>query len=350
MPLYFVREDITRMRVCAIVNAANTDLQMGGSVCGVILKMAGVRQLQAACSELAPIEIGQAVVTPGFNLPAKYIIHAAGPVYSPGNYRESERLLRATYKNALKKAVEVGCKSVAFPLISSGLYGYPKEEALRVGTSAIQDFLQNPEHDDLEVTMVVFDQSALAVSRKLLFMVKSYIDDHYVFARLGKRRPLLEAERRALEKADEKEFSEREFLRKTFLERYYGLPQEASVPLGEWIENLDEPFSQTVLRLIDERGFSDVEVYRRANLSRQLFSKIRTDNNYRPSKPTALALAIALKLNLKETNDLLRRAGLALSHAEIFDVIIEYFIVNKHYDIFTINEVLFKYDQPILGK
>lgn len=354
MPFYIVREDITRLKVCAIVNAANTDLKMGGGVSAAIFKLAGVRQLSAACDKLAPIKIGEAVVTPGFNLPAKYIIHAAGPVYQPGHYYESGQLLRSTYLNALQKAVDLKCESVAFPLISSGLYGYPKEEALRVGTSAIEEFLKT--YPDLEVTMVVFDQSALAVSRKLLFMVKSYIDDHYVFARHEKRRRLLGAERQALKEAQKESprpeafLEETRFSRDFVSEKSYGLAQEAATPLEELIENLDESFSQTVLRLIDKKGFSDVEVYTRANLSRQLFSTIRTRQDYRPSKQTAVALALALKLNLKESTDLLKRAGLALSHADKFDVIIEYFILNNHYDIFTINEVLFEHDQLLLGK
>jgi O-acetyl-ADP-ribose deacetylase (regulator of RNase III) len=153
MPLSIVRQDITKLRVDAIVNAANTGLARGGGVCGAIFEAAGAREMEAACDKLAPIKTGEAVVTPGFALLAKYVIHAAGPVYRGGNHGE-EAMLRAAYTNALKRAVENGCESVAFPLISSGIYGYPKDEALRVATAAIQDFLL--EHD-IAVSLVVFE-------------------------------------------------------------------------------------------------------------------------------------------------------------------------------------------------
>jgi O-acetyl-ADP-ribose deacetylase (regulator of RNase III) len=158
MPFTLVRQDITKMKVDAIVNAANTNLQMGGGVCGAIFKAAGAAQLQAACDKLAPIKTGEAVITPGFGLPAKYVIHAAGPVYQEWNKKQSEQHLRAAYTNSLKRAVENKCESIAFPLISSGIYGYPKDEALKVAVSAIQDFLTDY---DLDVTLVVFDKSAL---------------------------------------------------------------------------------------------------------------------------------------------------------------------------------------------
>jgi O-acetyl-ADP-ribose deacetylase (regulator of RNase III) len=175
MPFTIVRQDITKMRVDAIVNAANTALQMGGGVCGAIFRAAGAEQLQAACDRLAPIETGQAVITPGFALPAKYVIHAAGPVYKEGCKAECERQLRSAYMNSLKLAVENGCESIAFPLISSGIYGYPKDEALQVATSAIQAFLND---HDMDVTLVVFDSASCAVSRNLLASVESYMDEH----------------------------------------------------------------------------------------------------------------------------------------------------------------------------
>ena len=154
MPFSIIRHDITKMKVDAIVNAANTALKMGGGVCGAIFKAAGAEKLQAACEKLAPIKTGEAVITPGFGLPAKFVIHAAGPVYQDWNKEQNERLLYSAYTNSLKRAIENKCESIAFPLISSGIYGYPKDEALKVATSAIRDFLV--EHD-LDVTLVVFD-------------------------------------------------------------------------------------------------------------------------------------------------------------------------------------------------
>jgi len=335
MPFTIVRQDITKMKVDAIVNAANTKLQMGGGVCGAIFKKAGAKELQAACDKLAPIQTGDAVITPGFRLPTKFVIHTAGPVHRGGKSGEEEQL-RFCYLNSLKRAVGNKCESIAFPLISSGVYGYPKDEALRVATAAIQDFLV--EHD-LEVYLAVFDKAALAVSEKLLGEVESYIDEHYVVEHKFSRRELPYVEHEPLEEA--------------YLINYNApMPMQAPTAgagIDDLIGNLDEPFSETLLRMIDAKGKTDVEVYKRANLDRKLFSKIRTGKGYMPSKRTAVALAVALELSLDETDDLLERAGYALSHSQKFDVIVEYFIVSRKYDIFEINEVLFKYDQPLLG-
>lgn len=329
------------MEIDAIVNAANTDLQMGGGVCGAIFKAAGAAKLQAACNKLAPIKTGEAVITPGFDLPAKFIIHTAGPVYRNWNKEQNEQLLRAAYTNSLKRAIENNCESIAFPLISSGIYGYPKDEALQVATSAIQDFLTD---HDLDVTLVVFDKSSFTISHELLGAVESYIDEHYVDTHQMKRRELLHSERKILPEADGHASKYDEPLFDMFAPLV-----SAPAPLDDLVGNLDEPFSRMLLRLIDARGMTDVEVYKRANLGRKLFSKIRSNKGYMPSKRTAIALAVALRLTLDETCDLLKRAGYALSHAVKFDVIVEYFIANGKYDIFKINEVLFEYDQPLLG-
>jgi O-acetyl-ADP-ribose deacetylase (regulator of RNase III) len=341
MPFTILRQDITKMKVDAIVNAANTDLQMGGGVCGAIFKAAGAAKLQAACDQLAPIKTGEAVITPGFDLPAKFVIHAAGPVYRYQNAEQSEKLLRSAYLESLRLAIQNNCESIAFPLISSGIYGYPKDEALRVATAAIQDFLIN---HDIDITLVVFDKSAFTVSRELLGAVESYIDEHYVDTHQIKRRKLLDVKRQVRSDADVRASRFNEPLLEDML-----APIGASAPLDDLVGNLDEPFSQMLLRLIDAKGMTDVEVYKRANLDRKLFSKIRSNKGYMPSKRTAIALAVALKLSLDETDDLLKRAGYALSHAVKFDVIVEYFIANGKYDVFAINEVLFEYDQPLLG-
>lgn len=335
MPFTIVRQDITKMTVDAVVNAANTALQMGGGVCGAIFKAAGERELQAACDKLAPIQTGEAVVTPAFGLPAKIIIHTAGPVYRGGQNGE-EALLRACYRNSLQQAVATQCESIAFPLISSGIYGYPKEEALRVAVTEIQEFLGE---QDLDVYLVVFDKAAFAISEQLLGEVASYIDEHYVEIRMRKRREL--------------QYSEKEVLTDTDLTHLNrpraSISSSAFTPIDERIKRLDESFSKTLLKLIDAKGLTDVTVYKRANLDRKLFSKIRTGKGYMPSKRTVLALAIALELSIQETAVLLERAGYALSHSQMFDVIVEYFIISRKYDIFEINAVLFKYDQPLLG-
>lgn len=335
MPFTIVRQDITKMHVDAIVNAANTALRMGGGVCGAIFEAAGASEMQAACDRLAPIRTGEAVVTPGFGLSARYVIHTAGPVYRDGKSSEEE-LLRACYRNSLERAVENRCRSVAFPLISSGIYGYPPEEALRVALRAIREFLA--EHD-LDVHLAVFDRDSFAVSGKILGDVASYIDDHYAEARTKSRRGMRQIPPMLEENVIQFEESVSAFI------------QSPTVGAGidDLVGRLDESFSETLLRLIDAKGRTDTEIYKRANLDRKLFSKIRSGNGYTPSKRTAIALAVALELSLDETADLLRRAGYALSRSRKFDVIVEYFIVHRKYDIFEINGILFRYDQPLLG-
>jgi O-acetyl-ADP-ribose deacetylase (regulator of RNase III) len=341
MPFTIVRQDITKMKVDAIVNAANTDLAMGGGVCGAIFKAAGAQKLQAACDRVAPIKTGEAAITPAFALPSKYVIHAAGPVYRHWNAAQSEILLRSAYTNSLRLAFDNKCSSIAFPLISSGIFGYPKDEALSVASSAIRDFLFD---HDIDVYLAVFDRAAFSVSEKLLGAVESYIDEHYVEEHRVYRRDLLDVEREAL--SDDAIMG-------------YNAPMpsmaqpkatsQQSAGIDDLVGNLDEPFASTLLRLIDAKGTTDVEGYKRANIDRKLFSKIRTGKGYTPGKRTIVALAVALELSLAETDDLLERAGYALSHSQKFDVIVEFFIVSGKYDIFEINEVLFKYDQPLLG-
>jgi len=355
MPFTIVRNDITKLRVDAIVNAANTSLLMGGGVCGAIFIAAGEEKLQAACDALAPIRTGEAVVTPGFDLPAKYIVHTAGPVYMDGKHGE-EALLRSCYSSSLALAAEHGCESIAFPLISSGIYGYPKDEALRVATSAILDFILGRDSDDpdMSVILVVFDRESFVLSGSLLGGVRSYIDENYVDdrlaadGRLGVDRSVGEADLCSL--GDYRPSISAAPL-SAAREASYGAPSRSveRLSLTDLIGNLDESFSRSLLRLIDATGKKDSEVYRRANVDRRLFSKIRSNAHYAPSKSTALAFAVALELTLEQTSDLLARAGFALSHSRVADVIVEYFIKMRVYDIFEINEVLFSYDQPLLG-
>ena len=344
MPFTIVRQDITKIKADAIVNAANTDLREGGGVCGAIFMAAGADLLRGACDALAPIQPGEAVITPGFGLRAKYIIHAAGPVYQKSHREQSEQLLRAAYASALKRAVEHRCESVAFPLISSGIYGYPKDEALRVASSAIQGFLDDHE---MSVTLAVFDQTAFTLSRELQGAVESYIDENYVLARQDRRRRLRGEQSESLYEYDRRPMAD---IRYSIREELHdALEAAVARAIESFTDQLDEPFSQALLRLIDSKGMTDVEVYKRANLDRKHFSKIRAGKGYMPGKKTVIALAIALRLSPGEARDLLRQAGFALSRSQLFDVIIQYFIDNGRYDIFEINEVLFKYDQPLLG-
>lgn len=341
MPFTIVRQDITKMKVDAIVNAANTNLVMGGGVCGAIFKAAGAQELQAACDKLASIKTGEAAITPGFALRCKYIIHAAGPVYQDWNAVQCEMLLRSAYTQSLRLAAENGCESIAFPLISSGIYGYPKDKALSIASTAIREYLSA---HDMDVYLAVLDNAAFSVNEKLMGAVACYIDEHYVEKHRIYGRNLPDVEREAL--SDDVLLSYKAPMPSTA--RTESAP---SPPAGieDLVGNLDEPFGTTLLRLIDAKGKTDVEVYKHANIDRKLFSKIRTGKGYMPCKRTIVALAVALELNLNETDDLLHRAGYVLSHSQKFDVIVEYFIVSGKYDIFEINEVLFRYDQPLLG-
>lgn len=329
MPFYQVRDDITRMKVDAVVNAANNELLMGGGVCGAIFRAAGPEQMQAACRPLAPLATGKAVITPGFALPANYVIHTPGPIYRP-HVDGLDELLAASYTNSLMLAHDYECERIAFPLISSGIYGYPKAKALHIAVTAILSFLQ--EHD-MTVYLSIFDRELSETSERRLREIDRHLKKHY--------RP---AEASATPRGTFR------MLR----------PADAAVPeasastnaltsLEEQIANLDESFSKTLLRLIDQKGYTDVEVYKKANIDRKLFSKIRNAPSYMPSKRTAVAFAVALELSAEETHDLLKRAGFTLSQSQKFDVIIDYFIRNGIYDIFRINDVLFRYDQPLLG-
>lgn len=326
MPLILVRNDITKMPVDAIVNAANESLLGGGGVDGCIHRAAGP-ELLAECRRLGGCRTGEAKLTGAYRLPCRYVIHTVGPVWRGGGHGEREQLV-SCYRASLLLAQEHGCETVAFPLISSGNFGYPKDQALRVAVDTIGAFLL--EHD-MTVYLVIFDRRAYQISGKLFADIAEYIDDHYVEAHTD-----LGAER----------------LRRGALHREMVAPMcapMAAPALDDLLEHLDAGFSETLLRLIDRSGKKDSEVYKKANVDRKLFSKIRNNSNYKPSKPTALAFAIALELDLAETKDLLARAGYALSASSKFDVIVEYFIRQRNYDIFAINEALFAFDQSLLG-
>lgn len=358
MPFEIVRNDIVNMPVDAIVNAANSSLAPGGGVCGAIFARAGYEQLDRACRAIGHCDVGQVVLTDGFRLPARYIIHAVGPIWQGGGRGEAE-LLQSCYGNALRLAEENGCRSIAFPLISSGIYGYPKAEALRIAVSAIRRFLSSHE---MQVYLVIFDRSAVLLSEGLQADIQSYIDDHYT------ERHTFDRSRNAEDIYQVQQLAEQEVMGAPAVspEEFSPLfptaapmalptagqgspaPQKKQRTLEELLGHLDESFSRMLLRLIDEKGMTDVAVYKRANIDRKLFSKIRKDG-YNPSKQTAIALAIALELNLDETRDLLGRAGYSLSHSSKFDVIIEYFIEEGVYDIYEINEALFAFEQRLLG-
>ena len=332
MPFQIVRNNIAAMRVDAVVNAANNQLRMGSGVCGAIFDAAGPAELQRACDKIGFCATGDAVITPGFALPARHVIHAVGPVWNGGSHGE-EALLRSAYTRSLEIARAHGLKSIAFPLISSGVYGYPKAQALEVALSAIQTFLL--EADEMDVFLVVFDRRAFTLSEKLVGNIESYISEHYV-------RTVEDAQPPRRRRQEEEFFA--------FTECGAAAPMPA-LSLEEILAHRhEETFSEMLLRLVNEKGFAkDSIVYKRANLERSVFSRLRSNRDYAPSKSTALALCVALELNIDQTKDLLARAGFALSPSSLSDVIVSYFIESGRYDIFEINAALFGYNLPCLG-
>ncbi|MBR5903182.1 MAG: O-acetyl-ADP-ribose deacetylase [Clostridia bacterium] len=326
MPLHLVQNDITKMSVDAIVNAANRSLLGGGGVDGCIHRAAGPGLL-AECRTLGGCNTGDAKITDAYNLPCKYVIHTVGPVWQGGANGE-KALLESCYCRSLELAKEQGCESVAFPLVSAGVYGYPKDRAIRVAVDTISAFLVD---NDMTVYLVIFDRSNYRIDSQRFEDISGYIVSRYA-RRSRECRTAVCCDAPAPMSASVE-----------------AVQAKAMSITDDLFDALDAGFSETLLRLIDRSGKKDSEIYKKANVDRKLFSKIRNNPDYRPSKTTAVAFALALELDLEETRDLIARAGFALSHSSKFDLIIEYFIEQKNYDVFEINEALFAFDQSLLG-
>ncbi len=339
MPLIIIRNDIIKVNADAIVNATDS-LFSGGGGSDKAIHLAAGPGMREECNALGGCEVGKAKITRAYNLNARYVIHTVGPIWLGGGMGEEE-LLADCYRNSLAIAKEKNLDSIAFPVISSGTFAYPKGMALKIANSVIVDFLLE---NDMNVYLVVYDKETLRVSEKLFSSVKKYIDENYVEYGDNERYSLRRSECKT-----------NPILQETDSQKTYSSSLEESVPhvwkkrsLDDVVGHLDETFSKTLLRMIDERKMKDSDVYHRANIDRKLFSKIRGNIGYNPSKPTALAFAIALGLNVDETKDLLLRAGFALSNSSMFDVIIQYFIEEGNCDIFEINETLFYFGQKTL--
>ena len=328
MPLKMVRNDIVKMPVDAIVNAANASLLGGGGVDGAIHRAAGP-QLMEECRKLQGCATGEAKLTRGYRLPCRYVIHTVGPIWQGGGHGE-RALLKACYRNSLELAREKGCETVAFPLISTGAYGYPKAQALQVAIEVITRFLLE---NEMTVYIVVFSKDALELGGKLFGEIKAYIDDVYVEEYLLRPEESLCRRMPGGLRRDEG----------------FAGPEAAGDSLEAMLNGAEEGFAQMLLRKIDEKGLTDAACYKRANVDRRLFNKIKNNPEYRPGKQTALAFAIALELSLEETKELLMKAGFALSHSNKADIVVEYCIMNGQYDIMEINQVLFQLDLPPLG-
>lgn len=407
MAFKIIRNDITQVCADAIVNTANPEPTYAGGTDAAIYKAAGKEKLLEERKKIGAIEVGKAVETPVFQLNAKYIIHTVGPVWIDGEHGEFEAV-RGCYMNSLKLAKKLGCESIAFPLIATGVYGFPKAEALRIAISVFSEFLVD---EEIEITLVVFDSESFVLSGKLFSDIDSYIDENYVSVQADAEysvdhviysvdRPgedyyededQDEVDERTLRisgKKDRKSFFEKKrsgFKKRNLIQKqiksdeHYeaslnsmevdevfapdssampsnsfamqasvGMPPTSS--LDDIMAYVADTWQESLFRMIDEKGFTDVEVYKKANIDRKLFSKIRSNSSYQPKKITAVSFALALELNIDQTKDMLARAGYALSPSSKFDLIVRYFIENEVYDTYTINLALFEHDQPLLGE
>lgn len=351
MPFEIVRNDITKMAVDAIVNTANPRPVIGAGTDSRIHEVAGPELLKAR-QTIGSIEVGHAAITPAFKLNAAYVIHTVGPVWLDGKHDE-ELLLQSCYESSLNLAVQNGCQSIAFPLISTGNYGFPKDKALQIAISVFSAFLL--EHE-LQVYLVVFDHDSFRLSEKLFQSVASYIDEYYVDAH-DTCRGFLEENRRRIRHRREMEVCESRVVLENIptyaevdeLRPCAPMATSKSMSLEDMLKQADAGFTETLLKLIDKTGKKDSEIYKKANISKQHFSKIRNNPNYKPTKPTAIALALALELSLDDTKDLIGRAGYALTNSSKFDLIIRYFIEQSNYNVVEINIALYEFDQTLLG-
>ena len=352
MPFEIVRNDITNMRVDAIVNAANPKPIVGYGVDSGVHQKAGPLLL-AARKEIGEIAVGAAAITPAFGLDAKYVIHTVSPVWQGGANNEIA-MLESCYTRSLQLALQHGCESIAFPLLSAGNHGFPKDLALQTAVQAFSSFLLQHE---MQIYLVVFSRNALALSERLFRSIQSFIDEKYIRDKsldeygVTDKRDVKEDELRQL-------YEHMEELRRKEAERNRAAAEKAqsagkrTINAFDSLDTImmvaDESFAESLLRIIDEKGLKDPDVYKKANIDRKLFSKIKNNKEYHPSKADCLSFAIALELDLEETKALIGKAGHALTYSSKFDIIIEYFITKKIYDFFKINEVLFSYGLPEL--
>ncbi len=309
MPFQIIRNDITKVKADAIVNTANPDPVIGSGTDRAIYTAAGEEELLSARKGIGAIIPGNAAYTSAYHLDAKYIIHTVGPAWEDGNHREFE-MLHSCYEKSLTLAAELSCKSIAFPLIATGVYGFPKDEALQIALFEINKFLLS---HDMQVILVVFDKKAFELSGKLVGSIEQYIDEHTVL-QTGKAEYTGNYGQRAQEELRriEAQIEENRKRRSPVSEAQSANDfDDTCKSLEDILNTSEETFQQRLLRLIDESEMNDVEVYKKANVDRKVFSRIRSNIEYRPKKKTAVAFAIALELNLEEMRDLLARAEIA---------------------------------------
>jgi len=302
MPLNIVRNNIVNMQVDAIVNSANPEPKYDQGTDLAIYRAAGIDELLAERKKIGNIARGEVAYTPAFNLKAKYIFHTVGPVWELGEAEEF-RLLRSCYKNCLNLAKKLGCESIAFPLISTGIYGFPKSEALKLAIAEISDFLIE---DEMMITLVVYDDKAFELSGRIFDNVEDYLSANGI-------------------NTDD-------------VDNYIGA-------------NIDNRkyFRDMLFEYLDQRQLTNKEAYTRSNLDRKLFSKIQCSDTYHPSKNTVLALCIGLQLNMEEAEAFMARADFAFNPTSVTDLIVKCFILSGEYDIAKVNMALFAHHEETLG-
>lgn len=352
MPFKIIRNDITKVRADVIVNTANPKPIYASGTDLAVYQAAGADDLLAERKKIGYIERGDIAVTDAYALNAKYIIHTVGPVWVDGKHREFE-ILESCYEKSLQKALELGCDSIAFPLISTGVYGFPKDKALQIAVSVFSKFLLE---NEMQIILVVFDKKSFQLSGQLVGEIDSFIDANYIrqkrkseYRGRSFRRNIIEADSSYDSELYEecrcysaKEETEPDLLMSV------PMPEKA-MSLEEELENIGMSFHDKLFELIDKSGLDNKDVWKRANLDRKHFSKIQCDENYHPKKKTVMALCIALKLDLEEAKDLLARADWAFSPSSKVDLIVQKAIIDKQYDIYQLNLVLFQYTNEILG-
>ena len=381
MPFKIVRNDITKMKVDAVVNTANEAPIYATGVDYAIYKAAGEEELLAVRKEIGYMEEGEVAITPGFKLPAKYIIHAVSPFYINGEFGEEEKL-RQCYRRSLRLASEKGCESIAFPLISTGGFGYPKEEGMRIAVDEINAFLLTR---SMMIYLVVFDTAATKLGMNLYPDLEAYIDHNYVcdkreeeygnryFGSVAKSSPgydayrqtRIELEEKLIKRYDENDAfeeieDESDYIdsapichsapilncQDMDIDEYDDFIEGKENALKERMKHMSDTFQEYLFYLIEKNDLSNVDVYKRAIIDKRQFSKIKNNPDYHPDKATALRLCVGATLNLDETKDLLARAGYALSPCDMRDIIFSYFIEQEIYDATEIDITLEEHGLP----
>ena len=368
MPIKLVRQDITKIKCDAIVNPSNEQLYPGGGT-DMAIHMAAGEKLLENCKNLGGCEVGKAKITSGFKLPCKYVIHTVGPLWIDGNHGEND-LLVSCYKECLSIAKKKRCKTVAFPLISSGTHGFPKDKVLKIALDTIGSFLFE---NEMMVYIVVYDKKSYEISKSIFADVESLIADTLDEKKESVYDFLVDLDRIHNSLPKECSCIEMDFCEASYdsdeicdVESSYGggvpsysvpkssaknisAPLYKSLSLDDMLKKMDKSFAEMLFYYIDLKGITDVQCYKKANVDKKTFSKIKCKKDYKPSKQTALSFAIALELDLEETSRLLQTVGMTLSNSNKFDIIVRYFIINGKYNIYEINETLFKFDQMLLG-